>query len=125
LIGILLVICGVLIVFGIGRRFEESAEAAVVRSEEAHGVVHLDAPTFQRNLLAVLPPVLLTFYVVVVEFFGFLPTAFTIVVAMVFAFGGRLVLALSMGVAAPVLLHIVFYKLLRVPLPAGLLPAPW
>ena len=26
---------------------------------------------------------------------------------------------------APLLVHLVFYKLRRVPLPAGLLPAPW
>jgi putative tricarboxylic transport membrane protein len=26
---------------------------------------------------------------------------------------------------APVLVHLAFYKLLRVPLPAGLLPMPW
>ena len=44
---------------------------------------------------------------------------------MVFAFGGTLRLALALGAIAPVLIHLVFYKLLRVPLPDGLLPMPW
>jgi putative tricarboxylic transport membrane protein len=34
-------------------------------------------------------------------------------------------LAVPLAIAAPLLVHLVFYKLLRVPLPAGLLPAPW
>ena len=34
-------------------------------------------------------------------------------------------LALALGIAAPVFIHLVFYKLLRVPLPDGLLPMPW
>ena len=34
-------------------------------------------------------------------------------------------LAVPLAIAAPLLVHLVFYKLLRVPLPAGVLPAPW
>jgi putative tricarboxylic transport membrane protein len=28
-------------------------------------------------------------------------------------------------VLAPIAIHLIFYKLLRVPLPPGLLPMPW
>ena len=34
-------------------------------------------------------------------------------------------LALAMAIAAPLLINLVFLKLLRVPLPSGLLPMPW
>jgi putative tricarboxylic transport membrane protein len=30
-----------------------------------------------------------------------------------------------MAIASPLVVHLVFAKLLRVPLPAGLLPLPW
>ncbi|NCX23460.1 MAG: tripartite tricarboxylate transporter TctB family protein, partial [Betaproteobacteria bacterium] len=30
-----------------------------------------------------------------------------------------------LGLSAPGVIHLIFYKLLRVPLPAGLLPFPW
>jgi osmoprotectant transport system permease protein len=36
-----------------------------------------------------------------------------------------LVLAVPLALLAPVFVHLAFYKLLRVPLPAGVLPAPW
>lgn len=125
LIGVLLVVCGALIAFGIGSGFEKDAEAAVEKSEEAHGAAHVEPPTPLQSLKAVLPPALLVFYVLVVERLGFVPTAFVMIVTMVFAFGGRSRLALALGILAPVFIHLVFYKLLRVPLPPGLLPMPW
>src|SRR5215218_8275270 len=54
-----------------------------------------------------------------------LPPAPLIVLAAALTFGARWRLAVPLAVAAPLLVHLVFYKLLRVPLPAGLLPAPW
>lgn len=124
-IGTLLVICGVLIALGIGRSFEEDAEAAVEKSEEAHGAVHVAPPTPFQATKALLPPGLLIFYVIASERLGFVPTTFIMIVAMVLAFGGKMRLALGLGIIGPVLVHLVFYKLLRVPLPAGLLPMPW
>ena len=47
------------------------------------------------------------------------------VLATALAFGARWRLAVPLAILAPLLVHLVFYKLLRVPLPAGLLPAPW
>ena len=41
------------------------------------------------------------------------------------AFGGRLRLAVPLALLAPLLVHLAFYKLLRVPLPVGLVPLPW
>jgi putative tricarboxylic transport membrane protein len=41
------------------------------------------------------------------------------------AFGARLRVALPLAILAPVAIHLIFYKLLRVPLPPGLLPMPW
>ena len=42
-----------------------------------------------------------------------------------FALGARPRLAVAMALIAPPLVHLAFYKLLRVPLPEGILPAPW
>jgi putative tricarboxylic transport membrane protein len=112
LIGGGLVLCGVLIAFGIGQAFE-APEA------DAEG-----APRF-AGLRALLPPALLVFYVLTVDRLGFLPTAAAMVLATALTFGARWRLAVPLAIAAPLLVHLVFYKLLRVPLPAGLLPAPW
>ena len=39
------------------------------------------------------------------------------------ALGARLRLAVPLAIVAPLVVHLVFSKLLRVPLPPGLLPA--
>jgi putative tricarboxylic transport membrane protein len=41
------------------------------------------------------------------------------------ALGARLQLATAMALGAPLVVNLVFSKLLRVPLPSGLLPLPW
>ena len=48
-----------------------------------------------------------------------------VVPASSLVFGARLRLALLMMVVGPLVIHLVFYKLLRVPLPPGLVPVPW
>lgn len=106
-IGFGLVACGVLIALGIGRSFEV---------EEA------PEPLTWRVLV---PPGLLVFYVLAANSLGFLLTAAAMVLAAALALGARPRLALAMAVIAPPLVHLAFYKLLRVPLPAGLLAAPW
>jgi putative tricarboxylic transport membrane protein len=112
LIGGGLVLCGLMIALGVGHAFEAP-------EEDAEG-----APR-HAGLRALLPAALLLFYVLVVERLGFLPTAAIMVLAAALAFGARWRLAVPLAVAAPLLVHLVFYKLLRVPLPAGVLPAPW
>jgi putative tricarboxylic transport membrane protein len=47
------------------------------------------------------------------------------VLACTLALGASWRLALGMAVVTPPAVHLVFYKLLRVPLPEGLLAAPW
>lgn len=114
LIGFGLMICGVLIALRIGQSFEAPEE------EEA-------APAASRlgGLRALVPPALLLFYMLAAEPLGFLPTAAIMVFVTALVLGARLVLAVPVALAAPVFVHLAFYKLLRVPLPDGVLPAPW
>jgi putative tricarboxylic transport membrane protein len=72
-----------------------------------------------------IPPALLLFYVFTVDRIGFIPTAATVVFIAAVALGASLRLAVPVAMLAPVGVHLVFYKLLRVPLPDGYLPMPW
>jgi putative tricarboxylic transport membrane protein len=112
-VGAGLIGCGLLVALGIGQSFEAPEEA--------------DAPGMSRarKMLALLPPGLLVFYVLVVEQLGFLPTAALVVGTTAFALGATWRLALPLAMLAPPLVHLAFAKLLRVPLPDGVLPAPW
>lgn len=114
LIGGGLVLCGVLIALGIGQTFEAPAE-----EEPAPARSRLSA------LRVLVPPGLLLFYALAVERLGFLPTAALMVLAAALALGARPRLALPLALLAPPLVHLAFAKVLSVPLPAGLLPAPW
>ncbi|QRM33951.1 tripartite tricarboxylate transporter TctB family protein [Microvirga sp. VF16] len=124
LIGIGLVLCGVLIVLGIGHSFEEEAEADLAAVEGPPQHAQTTKPLSYR-LRALLPPGLLLFYVVAVDRLGFVPTAAAMIFAGALAFGAKLPVALPLAAIAPIAIHLIFYKLLRVPLPAGLLPMPW
>ena len=77
------------------------------------------------GLRALLPPALLLFYVAVADRLGFIITAALIVYATSTALGARWRLALPLALLAPIGIHLIFSKLLRVPLPIGLLPMPW
>ncbi|MBR0681330.1 tripartite tricarboxylate transporter TctB family protein [Roseomonas eburnea] len=115
-----LALCGALIVLGIGHSFEDEETEPV----EAHEGLARWLGAW-RALAAFVPPALLLFYVLASEALGFLPTAFVMVAVAALSLGASPRLALAMAVAAPPVVHLVFYKLLRVPLPAGILPAPW
>ena len=120
-VGIGLVICGAMIALGIGHKFEEEAEAAVAdleppAPEQARGRLY--------GLRALLPPLLLVFYYFAVERLGFVPTAALMVLVLSRALGASWRLAIPVALCAPPLVHLAFYKLLRVPLAAGLLPMP-
>jgi putative tricarboxylic transport membrane protein len=112
-VGAGLIGCGVLVAFGIGQSFEAPEPT--------------DTPGMSRGrkLLALLPPALLIFYVLVVEHLGFLPTAALLVGATALALGAGWRLVLGLCLLAPPMVHLAFAKLLRVPLPDGVLPAPW
>jgi putative tricarboxylic transport membrane protein len=73
----------------------------------------------------VIPVALLVFYVAVVDRLGFVPTAALIIAVTALALGARLFAALALAVVTAPLAHLLFLKLLRVPLAPGLLPMPW
>jgi putative tricarboxylic transport membrane protein len=123
-VGIGLALCGLLIALGIGHHFEEEAEADLA----AHSDQPAPAETRSRlvvGLKMLLPPALLLFYVFAVDRLGFVPTGMVIVLAAALALGAGARLAIPLALLAPVGVHLIFYKLLRVPLPDGLLPMPW
>jgi putative tricarboxylic transport membrane protein len=75
--------------------------------------------------LALVPPGLLLFYVFAVDRLGFALTAAAMAFTVAMALGARLRLAVPLAIIAPLFVHLVFSKLLRVPLPQGLIPLPW
>ena len=117
-IGAGLLACGVLVALGIGSSFEEE----VTLIPAAPG---LDAPPKFGELRAFVPPALLLFYAAAAGTLGFLITGALMVLAASVALGARLRLAFPLAVLAPLAVHAIFYKLLRVPLPEGLLAPPW
>ena len=119
-IGSGLALCGLAIALGIGRTFEEEEEIVPLEAGQAR------PPTGKLyGLRALLPPALLLFYVAVADRVGFIITAALIVFVTSSALGARWKLSLPLAVMAPIVIHLIFSKLLRVPLPAGLLPMPW
>lgn len=64
----------------------------------------------------------LLFYILAAEKLGFLVTAALILIAMFLKLGVRLKVALPVAIGTVFFIHIVFYKLLRVTLPWGVLP---
>jgi len=123
-IGIGLMLCGALIALGIGHHFEEEAEAELAAHSDEPPPTVVKLGLF-GSLKVLLPPALLLLYVAVVDRLGFVPTGAVMVLATALALGARARLAVPLALAAPVAVHLVFSKLLRVPLPAGLLPMPW
>ncbi len=115
-----LVICGVLIAAGIGHSFEAKDTA---EDDQAPGL----ARWLGRLgwLAAFLPPVLLIGYVLVVDTLGFLLTAAIMLLVSARALGASWAMTIGVMLIAPPVVHLAFGKLLRVPLPDGLLAAPW
>jgi len=122
-VGIGLVICGAMIALGIGRSFEDEAEADLAAIEGGAAAPEETRPLYRLRVL--LPPGLLLFYVFAVERIGFIATAGILIFISSLALGARLKLAIPLAIFAPMGVHILFYKLLRVPLTAGLIPMPW
>lgn len=123
-IGAGLVLCGLLIAAGVGRGFEDEAQADLKGTATESGQAAEPAAAWSLPRLF-LPPGLLVFYVVVVDSLGFVPTAAIIALTAALGLGARPRLALPLAALAPIGVHLVFSKLLRVPLPPGLLPMPW
>ena len=68
----------------------------------------------------------MVFYILLSETLGFIVCSLVVLVALQWACGVRPLLALAVAVAATLVIHTCFYKLLKVPLPWGLLqPLAW
>ena len=71
-------------------------------------------------------PVVLVVYAAVSEKLGFLPTAIAFLFTLFLVFGVKLRVALAVALAGSLGIHYIFYKLLKVPLPWGVLtPLAW
>ena len=66
-------------------------------------------------------PVVLVLYVSVSEHLGFIPTAVILLMTLFLVFQVRLRTALVVAIVGSLCIHTLFYKLLKVPLPWGIL----
>jgi putative tricarboxylic transport membrane protein len=74
----------------------------------------------------VMIPVVLVFYLAVSERLGFLITAVLLLMALFYVFGVKARTALIVAIVGSLAIHAMFYKLLKVPLPWGILsPFAW
>lgn len=67
----------------------------------------------------------LVFYVLASDKLGFLVCGVVILLSLFLTLRVRPLLAVSLALVLPVVIHVIFYKLLRVPLPWGVLPVLW
>ena len=68
----------------------------------------------------------MVFYILLSETLGFIVCGLVVLVALQWACGVRPLLALAVAIAATLVIHTCFYKLLKVPLPWGVLqPLAW
>ena len=121
-VGAGLVICGALIALGIGSSFEE--EVKLVEGPEGAPPALPDGP-LKLVFKTAVPPVMLMFYAFSVDYLGFVLTAMVMVFVTALALRSNLRNAVLVAVLAPPVVHLLFLRLLRVPLPDGLLPMPW
>jgi putative tricarboxylic transport membrane protein len=81
-------------------------------------------PSLATNFLAICA--VLVLYIVAVGPLGFIPTATLCLVALFLKLQVRVLPAIVIALAATLVIHTLFYKLLRVPLPWGVLePVLW
>ena len=83
----------------------------------------LGSPRHVRNFLVAVGA--LAFYVLASEILGFLICGALILLALFLTLRVRPHLAVVLAALLPILIHVIFYKLLRVPLPWGVLPVLW
>jgi putative tricarboxylic transport membrane protein len=83
----------------------------------------LGSPRHVRNFLLTVGA--LVFYILAADKLGFLICGALILVSLLLALRVKPLLALVLALVLPVVIHLIFYKLLRVPLPWGVLPVLW
>jgi len=109
-----------LVVTGLLRRRRAAPTAAADASGDP------DPMTARRWLALLLSVGSIVFYIVAAESLGFILTGVLILVVMMWAYGSRPALIVPVAIIATLLVHTGFYKLLRVPLPWGVLqPIAW
>jgi putative tricarboxylic transport membrane protein len=123
-IGAGLALCGAMIAFGIGRSYEDEAEAELAAHQDPRQRIEPAQSRF-HGLRALIPIALLLFYVVAADLVGFVPIAAIIIATMALSLGANWKHALPLALIMPPVVHLLFSKLLRVPLPIGILPMPW
>lgn len=105
-------ICGLLLILS-GRR------------QRTAGGSWLDRDAWARSLSGPLTLALtaggLVFYILVSEWLGFIPTAFLMTATLLLRLRGRWVSSLAIAAAVTMVIHQIFYGLLLVPLPWGVL----
>jgi len=96
-----------------------------VRGIRTRGVRLLAIDDWARDPVTVLRflsvPVGLLFYVLTSNFLGFHIAAALAMLAWLLVFGLKPLMAVPLAIGFPILMHLAFYKILRVPLPWGLL----
>jgi putative tricarboxylic transport membrane protein len=136
LLASLLAVCAVLlIVKGFRSRSRPASDASnASNASDVSGIVSprewlavgpwLRSPAHLRNFLVTVGCLL--FYIFASEFLGFIVASILILGVMFITLGVRHRLILPIAVGATLVIHLVFYKGLRVPLPWGiLLPLAW
>ncbi len=130
-VGGALLVCGVLIMLGIGRTFEEDEKIVTSETGEVADAAQVQpergwvADFLSGGWKVLTPPVALFFYYFASEKLGFWITAFIMILVLAWTQGAKPKWAVGLAIVAPAFVHLVFYKLLRVPLPIGLLQFPW
>jgi len=83
----------------------------------------LASPRHIRNFLVAIGA--LVFYILAADVLGFLICGAIILISLFLTLRVRPALAVPLALVLPVLIHVIFYKVLRVPLPWGVLPVLW
>ncbi len=124
-IGVALLICGVLIALGVGNSFEE-AEKIVVSVDGAAEEMEAAAPEpWTQKIRILTPPLCVFFYALASEKIGFWLTIAIIVSVLAWSMKAKWQHIVWLALLSPPLMHLIFYTLLRVPLPRGWLMFPW
>ena len=94
-----------------------------LKTLKSEGWLVLPAWFAERRITAgfVLIPVVLIVYTAVSEKVGFIPTGIAFLFSLCWVFGVRVWMALAVGIVGTLIIHTIFYKLLKVPLPWGIL----
>jgi putative tricarboxylic transport membrane protein len=124
-IGAALVICGILITLGVGKSFEEAEKIVVSIDGSAQAAAPEQTLPWTQKLQVLVPPLCVLLYALVSEKVGFWLTIAIIVSFMAWSMKAKWQHIVWLVLLAPPFMHLIFYKLLRVPLPRGWLMFPW